>query len=182
MFCNSFFYCMSVFLWPYVCVYLRYVCVPLTVCVCSFTVCLCSFDCMCVCSFTVCLCSFDHICVFIWPYVCVPLTVCVCLFTVCLCSFDHMCVFIYGMFVFLSQYVCVLCSDQKVKEEVDGIDTENLAVLERLKQSQRDEYLKVGPHSCLETFHMWLCYNSIILILVMNEIISFYATPRKCFV
>lgn len=34
-------------------------------------------------------------------------------------------------------------SDQKSKEEVDGIDTENLAVLERLKQSQRDEYLKV---------------------------------------
>lgn len=33
-------------------------------------------------------------------------------------------------------------NDQKAKEEVDGIDTENLAVLERLKQSQRDEYLK----------------------------------------
>lgn len=37
----------------------------------------------------------------------------------------------------------VFSSDQKAKEEVDGIDTENLAVLERLKQSQRDEYLKV---------------------------------------
>ncbi|XP_052279804.1 ubiquitin-conjugating enzyme E2 Q2-like [Dreissena polymorpha] len=33
-------------------------------------------------------------------------------------------------------------NDQKAKEEVDGIDTENLAVLARLKQSQRDEYLK----------------------------------------
>lgn len=33
-------------------------------------------------------------------------------------------------------------NDPKAKEEVDGIDTENLAVLERLKQSQRDEYLK----------------------------------------
>ncbi|KAL4228155.1 ubiquitin-conjugating enzyme [Mactra antiquata] len=33
-------------------------------------------------------------------------------------------------------------NDQKAKQEVDGIDTENLAVLERLKQSQRDEYLK----------------------------------------
>ena len=170
MFCNSFFYCMFVFLWPYVCVYLRYVCVPSTVCVCLFTVCLCSFD-------RICVFIWPCICVFLWPYVCVFLWPCMCVFlwpyvcvhlryvcvplTVYVCSFDHMCVFLWP-------YVCVLCSDQKVKEEVDGIDTENLAVLERLKQSQRDEYLKVITHSCLDTFHMRLCYNSIILILVMN--------------
>ncbi|XP_046574341.1 ubiquitin-conjugating enzyme E2 Q2-like isoform X2 [Haliotis rubra] len=35
-------------------------------------------------------------------------------------------------------------SDQKAKEEIDGIDTENLAVLERLKQNQRLSYLKQG--------------------------------------
>ncbi|XP_052793723.1 ubiquitin-conjugating enzyme E2 Q2-like [Mya arenaria] len=33
-------------------------------------------------------------------------------------------------------------NEGKAREEVDGIDTENLAVLERLKQSQRDEYLQ----------------------------------------
>jgi len=33
-------------------------------------------------------------------------------------------------------------NEQKAKEEVDGIDTENLVVLERLKQSQRQSYLK----------------------------------------
>lgn len=33
-------------------------------------------------------------------------------------------------------------NDQKAKAEIDGIDTENLAVLERLKQNQRDDYLK----------------------------------------
>ena len=34
-------------------------------------------------------------------------------------------------------------SDQKAKDEGDGIDGENLAVLERLKQNQRQSYLKV---------------------------------------
>ncbi|CAL1528210.1 unnamed protein product [Lymnaea stagnalis] len=33
-------------------------------------------------------------------------------------------------------------TEQKAKEEVDGIDVENLAVLERLKQNQRQSYLK----------------------------------------
>ncbi|XP_064608560.1 ubiquitin-conjugating enzyme E2 Q1-like [Liolophura sinensis] len=33
-------------------------------------------------------------------------------------------------------------SEQKSTEEVDGIDTENLLVLERLKQNQRKDYLK----------------------------------------
>lgn len=33
-------------------------------------------------------------------------------------------------------------SDQKAKADLDGIDTADLAVLERLKQTQRDDYLK----------------------------------------
>lgn len=33
-------------------------------------------------------------------------------------------------------------NEQKAKEEVDGIDVENLAVLEKLKQNQRQSYLK----------------------------------------
>jgi len=33
-------------------------------------------------------------------------------------------------------------NEQKAKEEVDGIDTENLAVLDKLKQNQRQSYLK----------------------------------------
>ncbi|XP_035827049.1 ubiquitin-conjugating enzyme E2 Q2 isoform X2 [Aplysia californica] len=33
-------------------------------------------------------------------------------------------------------------NEQKAKEEIDGIDVENLAVLERLKQNQRQSYLK----------------------------------------
>lgn len=37
-----------------------------------------------------------------------------------------------------------LISEQKSTEEVDGIDTENLLVLERLKQNQRKDYLKVS--------------------------------------
>lgn len=40
-------------------------------------------------------------------------------------------------------YAFLLCSEQKQKEEINGIDVENLVVLERLKQNQWDEYLKV---------------------------------------
>ena len=39
----------------------------------------------------------------------------------------------------------LLCSyrESKSKEEYDGIDTDNLITLERLKQNQRQDYLKV---------------------------------------
>ena len=45
--------------------------------------------------------------------------------------------------------LCILlfCSSRetnKAKEEYDGIDMENLVTLERLKQNQRQDYLKVG--------------------------------------
>ena len=43
-------------------------------------------------------------------------------------------------------------SDQKAKAEIDGIDTENLAVLERLKQNQRDDYLKVRSITVASTY------------------------------
>ena len=43
-------------------------------------------------------------------------------------------------------------SDQKAKAEIDGIDTENLAVLERLKQNQRDDYLKVRSSTVTSTY------------------------------
>ena len=46
--------------------------------------------------------------------------------------------------VYAAVTVTSYCSDQKAKQEIDGIDTENLAVLERLKQNQRDDYLKVS--------------------------------------
>ena len=36
------------------------------------------------------------------------------------------------------------CRESKSKEEYDGIDTDNLITLERLKQNQRQDYLKVG--------------------------------------
>ena len=35
------------------------------------------------------------------------------------------------------------CRESKSKEEYDGIDTDNLITLERLKQNQRQDYLKV---------------------------------------
>ncbi|BFY98685.1 hypothetical protein BsWGS_01725 [Bradybaena similaris] len=38
----------------------------------------------------------------------------------------------------------VQTTEQKAKDEVEGIDVENLAVLEKLKQSQRQSYLKQG--------------------------------------
>ena len=34
--------------------------------------------------------------------------------------------------------------EKKSKEEFDGIDLENLVTLERLKQNQRQDYLKVS--------------------------------------
>lgn len=37
--------------------------------------------------------------------------------------------------------------DTKSKEEYDGIDMENLVTLERLKQNQRSDYLKVNLDS-----------------------------------
>ena len=39
-------------------------------------------------------------------------------------------------------------SDKKKKEEYDGINVENLMTLERLKQNQRKDYLKV---SCFDS-------------------------------
>lgn len=36
------------------------------------------------------------------------------------------------------------CSAKKGKEEADGIDMANLVTLERLKRTQRQDYLKVG--------------------------------------
>ena len=41
-------------------------------------------------------------------------------------------------------YFLHYCSDKKKKEEYDGIDMENLVTLERLKQNQRKDYLKVS--------------------------------------
>ena len=44
-------------------------------------------------------------------------------------------------------YFCS-CRESKSKEEYDGIDTDNLITLERLKQNQRQDYLKVGSPLC----------------------------------
>lgn len=38
--------------------------------------------------------------------------------------------------------------ESKIKEEFDGIDTKNLLTLERLKQNQRQDYLKVWIELC----------------------------------
>lgn len=52
---------------------------------------------------------------------------------------------LYKFNPFRPKISCHFCStEQKAKEEVDGIDVENLAVLERLKQNQRQSYLKVS--------------------------------------
>ena len=47
-----------------------------------------------------------------------------------------------------------LYSDKKKKEEYDGINVENLMTLERLKQNQRKDYLKV---SCCHYMHVTIC-------------------------
>ena len=46
--------------------------------------------------------------------------------------------------VILPSYLLCYCRESKSKEEYDGIDTDNLITLERLKQNQRQDYLKVG--------------------------------------
>lgn len=44
----------------------------------------------------------------------------------------------------------MLHRENKSKEEYDGIDTDNLITLERLKQNQRQDYLKVKQHRNLQ--------------------------------
>ena len=51
-------------------------------------------------------------------------------------------VFLCNKFCF-DVLIVVYFSDQKGKEEVDGISVANLEVLEKLKQNQRQSYLKV---------------------------------------
>ena len=41
-------------------------------------------------------------------------------------------------------FVCDVYSAKKGKEEADGIDMANLITLERLKRTQRQDYLKVS--------------------------------------
>ena len=48
---------------------------------------------------------------------------------------------------YTNYYICVLYRESKSKEEYDGIDLENLVTLEKLKQSQRQDYLKVSAYT-----------------------------------
>ena len=56
-----------------------------------------------------------------------------------------------ALFMLLSSQLSKIwfyCSESKFKENVDGIDTENIIILEKLKQNQRKDYLQVIMTSC----------------------------------
>ena len=50
----------------------------------------------------------------------------------------------YTVVIYLIYILLFSRESSKAKEEYDGIDMENLVTLERLKQNQRQDYLKVS--------------------------------------
>ena len=57
-------------------------------------------------------------------------------------------------FSFLYFHFDPVSNEQKAKEEVEGIDMENLEVLEKLRQKQRQSYLTVSE--CKNLSFCWL--------------------------